>query len=451
LLISTVFYKYRSFFFELKKVLITSKTETQLANFFREYLRMTKGSGETTAPQDWSTAFSYLTDYLLEVSAHSEKKRVIFIDEMPWLDRPRSGFIPALEYFWNQHGSKMNNLLLIACGSVASWMQQKLLKSKGGLYNRVTQRMKLEPFNLHETELFCKKKRLRFTRYQILRLYMVMGGIPFYLNELYTGKSVDQLIEEICFSPNGLLSEEYEQLYFSLFKNAENHIAIVEALAAAPYGMGRKQLLLASGIAEGGTFTRTLKALVESGFVMKFRPFKKKHKDSMYRLIDMYSLFYLRFIKNNVSASPNTWQQLSQEGKFTAWSGYAYENICLLHTEQLLKKLGLHGSVVDISSWYYRAWYYRGSDEMAGSQIDLLIDRRDGFINICEAKFSNKEFLISKEYAANLRRKRAVFQHITNTKKSIVTTLITTYPAIENKYYLEEIHSVVTMDDLFEA
>ncbi|MFK7983775.1 MAG: ATP-binding protein, partial [Saprospiraceae bacterium] len=362
--------------------------------------------------------------------------------EMPWLDTPKSGFVSALEYFLNQHGSKMNYVLLVACGSTASWIKKKLLKSKGGLYNRVTRRIKLAPFNLRQTEIFCQQKHLKLSRYQITQLYMIMGGIPFYLNELSRGKSVTQLVNDICFSPTGLLYDEYEQLYHSLFKNAANHIAIIEALANNPYGLIRNQLVKKSGLADGGTVTRTLDELLESGFIVKYRPFQKKQKDSIYRLIDMYSLFYLRFIKDN--AANNTWQMLANEHKYTIWTGYAYENISLLHTPQILKKLGLSGTITNVSSWYHK-----GNEEVQGAQIDLLIDRRDGVINLCETRFSNKEYIISKEYVAKLRRKRAAFEQVTKTKKSVVTTLVSSYPAIQNKHYLEEIHSEVSMEDLF--
>jgi len=419
-------------------------TKRQIGNFFREYIRYTKGQEESNPPKDWNTAFSYLTDYLYSLSNKSNSKVVVFIDEMPWLDTPKSAFVPALEYFWNQHVSKMDHVVLIACGSTASWMKKKLLKSKGGLYNRVTRRIQLEPFNLYQTEVFCKQKKFKFSRYQIIQLYMVMGGIPFYLNELSSGKSVVQLIDKICFSATGLLTDEYEQLYYSLFKNAANHIAVIETLAKHPYGLVRNQVVKKSGVPDGGTFTRTIEELLDSGFIIKYQPFQKKEKDSIYRLIDLYSLFYLRFIKGTNSRQTNSWQLLSNDSKFISWSGYAYENICLLHTSQILKKLGLAGTITQTSSWYYK-----GNEEIPGAQIDLLVDRKDGVVNLCEAKFSNKEFVLTKEYVGKLRRRRGIFEQATNTKKSVVTTLITTYPAIQNKYYLEEIHSEVVMDDLF--
>lgn len=419
--------------------------DAQRENFYNEFIRTTKGAFETKMPSNWTSAFSYLTDYLLSLKVPKKGKIVVFIDEMPWLDTPRSGFVSALEYFWNQHGSKMNHIVLIACGSAASWMKKKLLKSKGGLYNRVTKRVKLEPFNLYQTEQFCKAKNYKFSRYQIVQLYMVMGGIPFYLNELSQGKSVTQLIDAICFSPSGLLADEYEQLYYSLFKNAGNHVAIIEALAKHPYGLVRNQLLKASGIPDGGTFTRTMEELTESGFVLKYLPFKKRQKDSVYRLIDIYSLFYLRFMRDNIQHQNNSWDVLAAQSSFTSWSGYAYENICLLHTPQILNKLGLRTILTKTSSWYHK-----GNDEIPGAQVDLLIDRKDGMINLCEAKFSNKEFIVTKEYAAKLRQKRVVFEEVTKTKKATVTTLLSTYPAIRNKYYTDEIHSEVSMDDLFE-
>ena len=419
------------------------KVSVQIDNFFHEYIRRTGGKKETVAPPNWNTAFQYLADLLYEMK-DSPTKVVVFIDELPWLDTPKSGFVQALEYFWNQHVSTMHHVLLVVCGSAASWMQQKLFKNKGGLYNRITRRIKLEPFTLFETEQYCKNRKLKLTRYQIIQLYMVMGGVPFYWNELSQGKSAEQLIDEICFESTGLLATEYDQLYYSLFKNAANHIAVIEALASHPYGLVREELLKKSGLPDGGTFTRTIEDLYESGFIAKYRPFEKKVKETQYRLVDMYSLFYLNFIKDNVKNRANTWQKIANQPRFVSWSGYAFENICIQHSSQILTKLGIAGTFTEISSWRHK-----GNDELPGAQVDMLIDRKDGMINLCEAKFSNKEFIIDKEYNATLRQKRAVFSHVTGTKKSVVTTLITTYPAMRNNYYLEEIHSEVTMDDLF--
>jgi AAA+ ATPase superfamily predicted ATPase len=417
---------------------------TQLNNFFHEYLLRTKGQKETTPPANWSRAFQYLLDYIT-ILKKRKSKLVVFIDELPWLDTPRSGFVSALEYFWNQQISKMNHVLLIGCGSATSWIQKKLLKAKGGLYNRVTQRIKLEPFTLEETEAFCKYRNLKLSRYQILQIYMVMGGIPHYLKELTSGKSAIQLIDDICFSKTGLLREEYSSLYHSLFKNPENHLAIIETLGSRPNGMVRKGIVQYSKLPDGGTVNRTLEELTASGFISRFRPYQKKKKDSIYKLTDLFTLFHIKFIQASQMTGKGTWMTLSNSGSYKAWSGYAYETICMLHIDQIKKALGVGGVYTEIS-----AWKFAGNDESPGAQIDLLIDRKDQVINLCEAKFTDKEYIITKSYAGDLRRKRSIFQQVTNTKKSVFTTLITTYPAIRNRYYLEEIQSEITMDALFE-
>lgn len=415
----------------------------QIGNFFTEYLRFTKAKLHTDSPRDWQAAFGYLADYLRSIKPQRGQKAVVFLDELPWLDTPKSGFVAALEYFWNQHASKMNHVLLIACGSIASWMEKKLLKAKGGLYNRVTATLYLQPFTLAETAAYCQYRKIKLSNYQITQLYMAMGGIPFYLNSLSPGKSVTQLIDEICFSPTGLLTREYEHMYHSLFKNADSHMAIVEQLARHPNGMVRNALLQATVIPTG-TFARSLAELIESGFVIKLLPFQKKGKGSVYRLMDMYSLFYLRFIRGNAGQAGVSWKLLATDNSYTTWCGYAYENICLQHITGVLKKLGISGTLSRTSSWYFK-----GNDELPGAQIDLLIDRKDGMINLCEVKFSNKEFIITKEYAAALRRKIAVFEAVTGTKKTVLPTLITTYAAVPNTHYQELISAEITMDDLF--
>jgi uncharacterized protein len=427
--------------FELSGTKDGSKTQ-QIANFFDEYLKRTKGASETHTPETWHQAFNYLANYLATLPETS--KNVVFIDEMPWLDTPKSDFISALEFFWNQHVSKMNHVLLIACGSATSWIRKNLINARGGLYNRVTYRMKLLPFNLYETELFLQNMGIKLPQYQILELYMVMGGIPFYLKEVEKGKSATQLIDEICFSPQGLLYEEYAQLYHSLFKNAEQHIKIIESLAAQPQGMTQTDISTKTHITNG-TLSRTLEELVECDFISLFQPLFNKKKDAMYKLTDLYSLFFLKFIQPNQSASYKIWEQLSKQSTYSAWSGYAFENICMLHVAQIKSALGISGVFTNHSSWKFK-----GDDTLPGAQIDMMIDRADQIIHLCEAKFTKENFAINNAYAAQLRLKKTVFKQATHTKKAIFTTLLTTYPALKNKYYLEEIDNEITMDRLFE-
>jgi uncharacterized protein len=415
----------------------------QISNFFDEYLTRTQAKQERQLPTNWEDMFRYLAKYLSDLPPTNEKY-VVFLDEMPWLDTPKSDFVPALEFLWNQHISKLDNVLLVACGSASSWIRKNLINARGGLYNRVTKRMKLMPFNLHETNVFLNSMGVNLPQYQVLELYMAMGGIPFYLKEIEKGKSATQLIDEICFSPQGLLTEEYEQLYHSLFRNAELHVLIIEALAANPQGMLRTEIANATKIAES-QLSRTLEELEECDFISFFSPFLNKKKEGVYKLTDLYSLFYLKFIQSNKGATRKIWEQLSQQPTYKAWSGYAFENICMMHTDQIKSALGISGVFTQQS-----AWKFKGTDELIGAQIDMVIDRADQIIHVCEAKFTKENFVINNDYAAQLRLRKSIFKQVTQTKKAVFTTLLTTYPALKNKYYLEEIDNEITMDKLFE-
>ncbi|MBL7792313.1 MAG: AAA family ATPase [Saprospiraceae bacterium] len=416
--------------------------EQQLLNFFGEYLRRAGRQKETQAPASWFQAFEYLADYLLGLP-RPESKHVVFLDEMPWMDTPRSEFISALEYFWNQHVSRMDHVLLIACGSASSWIRKKLVNARGGLYNRITQRIKLAPFSLSETASFLQHMGVQLPQYQILELYMVMGGIPFYLKEAEKGKSATQLIDAICFSPQGLLQEEYNQLYHSLFRNAERHIAIVEVLANRPQGMTRKAIYEATGISEG-PLTTILEELCESDFISKLQPLYKRKKDTIYKLTDLYSLFYLKFIQANKGSGSRIWEQLSRQNTYTAWSGYAFENICMMHIDQIKSALGISGVYTRHSSWKFS-----GDDSLPGAQIDMIIDRADQIIHLCEAKFTRENYAMDKDAAAQLRLRKTIFKQVSQTKKAVFTTLLTTYPALQNKYYIEEVDSEISMEGLF--
>ncbi len=415
----------------------------QLENFFDEYLARTNGKQETKPPKSWPEAFRYLNRYLQTLPV-SDTKHVVFLDEMPWMDTPKSDFISALEFFWNQHGSRQNNLLLIACGSASSWIRKNLVNARGGLYNRVTERMKLRPFNLHETEAFLQKKGLNFSKYQVLELYMALGGVPFYLESVERGLSVPQLLDKICFSPSGKLNEEYAHLYWSLFKNAGLHLSIVETLAKSPQGLTRKAIGLETKMDESH-LSRSLEELEESDFITRYPPLLNKKKEAIYKLTDLYSLFYLKFVKPNKGFNQNVWEQLSKQSTYKSWSGYAYENICMMHITQIKAALGISGVFTQHSSWIYK-----GNDALPGAQIDMVIERADNIIHLCEAKFTADNFALTADYAAQLRLRKSVFRQATNTKKTVFTTLVSTLPALQNQYYWQEIDTEITMDKLFE-
>jgi uncharacterized protein len=416
----------------------------QLKNFHKEYLTRTNAQFETQVPKSWQEAFANLADYLHELSSN-DKKIVVFIDEMPWLDTPKSGFISALEYFWNQHLSKMNQVVLVACGSASSWIRKNLINARGGLYNRVTQRMRLSPFNLSETEQYLQSKGIKLPRLQIIELFMVLGGIPFYLKYIESGKSSTQVIDELCFRKDAPLQEEYSQLYASLFKNSEVHEKVVEIMSSKTQGMTRQEILQETKL-PNGTLSRALSELIECDFVGIYQPFGNKKKDSVYKLIDNFSLFYAKFMQEQVTTNQGVWQALSKEQSYKTWSGYAFENVCMQHLSQILKGLGISGIHVNAFSWKKQA-----DKDLPGTQIDLLIDRADKSINLCEAKFSSDNYLITKDYATNLRMKKSIFQQVTQTKKAIFTVLITPFPAIKNEHYFDQIQQELNLDELFES
>ncbi len=416
--------------------------EKQMKNF-SERIREASGTAlPVKQPEDWFEAFRLLEVFL---QPHlGDEKKVVFLDELPWLAGDDADFIPALGYFWNTWASR-KNLVLVICGSAASWMIENVINDTGGLYNRVTRRIFLYPFTLSETEAFLKSRNLDFTRYHIVQLYMAMGGIPHYLKEIEGDKSAVQNINAVCFSQNGLLRDEFNNLYPALFANATNHIAIVRTLASTHQGMTRQQIAATSKVPNGGGLTRVLEELVQSGFVSTHQPFGKTKKDKLYRLMDQYSLFYLRFIEDGNYEGTDTWNLFSQTQAFKTWSGYAFENVCLGHIPQIKKALGISG----VFSRTY-SFFKKGTDEEQGAQIDFLIDRNDFTINLCEIKYHHEAFSITKTYADALRTRMGVFRESTKTKKHLMLTFITTFGLSKNAYSLDLAPASLTLDDLFD-
>lgn len=384
----------------------------------------------------WFAAFRQLMSALGK--EETDKKKVIFLDELPWLDTRNSKFLSGLEHFWNSWASARSDILLIVCGSAASWMVKNLLNNHGGLHNRITDRMKLEPFTLAETETYLQSKNMVYDRYQIITLYMVFGGIPFYLEKLKNNQSAMQNVNRLCFERNAPFRTEYENLYASLFNKHERHIAVVEALATKNKGLTRKEIATFANLPNGGGLTRILNELEKNSFIRKYHFFGKKNNNQLYQLIDAYSLFYLNFIKKSSVDDENYWLNMLETPKYRTWSGYAFEMVCLQHIPQIKNALGVSGVQTSVSTWQNK-----------NAQIDLLIDRKDRVINLCEMKFSIKSFSISKKYAENLRNKIGTFREVTNTKKALFLTMVTTFGVANNKYK-GLVQNDLTMDIFFE-
>jgi len=413
------------------------KTRDQLRIFHKQLKRHSTDYNPSSPPRDWFDAFDLLEKYLDGLKGKS--KKVIFIDEFPWIASARSKFLMLFEHFWNTYCTKRKDLIVVVCGSAASFMVQKIIKNKGGLHGRISHFMQLLPFTLSETKTYLRSKNLKFDEYDILQLYMVVGGVPFYLSKIEKGLSVIQNVDRLCFEQGGALINEYEQALLSLFTNSEKHQLIIETLATNKKGITRNVLLTKCNSVDGGNFSKALTELVESGFVSWYKPYQKKKKGALYRLSDEYCLFYLKFMKDTQGAGVGTFEKLFAKQTFKSWSGFAFEGICLKHVEQIKRGLGVDRIYSINSSW-------ANND----AQVDLVIDRDDRRINLCEMKFYSTEYTIDKQYSSRLRNKVQAFKEDTKTRKHVVITMVTTFGLKENEYSISLVENSLTMDILFE-
>lgn len=417
-----------------------TSTRKQLARF-RNALKA-HGLKDVPLLTNWIDAFYELERYL---DSLPEGKKVVFLDELPWMDAPRSGFLSELEAFWNGWASARKDIVFIVCGSATAWMVKKILKNKGGLHNRLSHRIPLRPFSLGLCERMAQAKGLAMSRMQILEAYMVFGGVPYYWSLMQPGNSVAQEVDRLVFSEDGDLYDEFQMLYSSLFSNPQPYLAIITALAKKKRGMTREELVSALGVESGGVLTSMLEDLEWCGFIRKYNALGKKTKDALFQLIDPYTLFYFEFI-NGAKPMDHYWQSLHGQPKYNAWCGLAFERVCFAHVDQIKSKLGISGVLTGVYSWRCEA------DENAGHggvQIDMLIDRNDGVIDLCEMKYSDIEYVITSSYANEMARKRSIFQIVSKTSKAIHLVLVTTQ-GIAVGAYCHSVQASVNLDDLFD-
>ncbi|MFY0674986.1 MAG: AAA family ATPase [Bacteroidia bacterium] len=433
----------------LKENLVFEFTGTQYANkanqlqkFSQKLQEHQKLKYELKPPKDWAEAFVQLKLYL-EGIRKSKKKPVVFFDELPWIDSRRSGFLQEFSYWWNDWASKQN-ILVVICGSAASWMIKKVINNKGGLHNRVHRTINLKPFSLKETHEFLLSKNLKFNYYQTTLLYMALGGVPFYLEQLETGETATQAINRLCFSKNGALANEFGNLYAALYEHPENHIAIIKALKKKWKGLTRQEIIQSTGISNGGGLTKVLDELTASSFIIEILPFGKKKKDTLYRLADEFSLFYIQFMDGKNRKGQDQWMKTFASQAYKTWCGYAFENICIKHENAIKKSLGISGIKTEVSS-------FAGTRDSEGDglQIDMLIDRADMAINLCEIKFYADEWKLSAKDANLLRKRRERFRQLTGTKKMLINTVISSYGVMANEHANAQVEKALELKHLF--
>lgn len=402
--------------------------------------------------KNWLSALDKLSELIEKIIPTQQV--ALFFDELPWLATQKSSLLQAIDHFWNTRWRKYKRFIFIVCGSAASWMLDNLIHAKGGLHNRLTDQMQLKPFNLNETKQFLESQGIKKELPAILELYMAVGGVPFYLQKINPKLSVIQNINQLCFNPNGFLYKEFNDIFDSLFNHSEEHVELIRLIAGAKDGIGREELANKSKLSSnGGYLTKRLKELEEANFIQSFIPFGKKNRDTYFRIIDEYSLFYLTWIepvKNQLKLlGENThyWENKSQSQQYKIWSGMAFEALCFKHISQICKTLQIQNLVMGASSWRYKGH----NKNEKGTQIDLLLERNDGAINLCEIKYHTDPFVIDKSYSEKLQYKMDCFQKHIGKKKELFLTFISVYGVKLNMYSRELVTAEVLLEDLFET
>ncbi len=398
------------------------------------------GLDEKACPQTWMEAFRMLGQ-LLDSQSDGTSRQLIFIDELPWMDTPRSNFLGALEYFWNSWCAWRDNVMLIVCGSATSWMLDNLINNKGGLYDRITWQIKLSPFTLAECRHFFEMKQIPMSDYSLTETYMILGGVPYYLNYFRNGKSTAQNIDILFFDKNAKLKDEFKRLFASLFINPDDYITIIKLLAYQHNGFTRDELANKLGVKSGGSLTKMLEALIASDFIVSYYPFGQ-HKILKYKLCDCFCRFYVHFIEGKTSIEPDFWQHNVNSPSINNWKGYMFEQVCFNHVDQIKQALGISGVSSEEAEWIVR-----GDNNEPGTQVDMLIIRKDNIVNLCEMKFLTREYAPNLDDENTLRKRIALLQEKISFNQTIHLTLVTT-AGLKQNAHSGIFQNVITLNQL---
>lgn len=442
------FFSNKGIYFEMTGIK-GGKCSQQIRAFVRRLQLSFKDLKIETYPKTWFEVFE-----LLEKAIGDTKKShkiILFFDEFPWMDTHKSDLLKAFEYFWNSYLSKDSRIIAIICGSSVSWMIRKIINNKAGLYGRLTSQIRLRPFTLKEIEEYFITNRIHLDRKQIVEVSMALGGVPKYLSYVEPGNSAAQIIQKLCFTPGAPLTTEFQALYESLFDDYQNHVKIIELLARSRIGLTVSQISEKLGKEKGGNLSRALKELIASNFVQFIPFYGRKTRDGRYRVVDEYSYFYLNWIQDAIynydeSISQSFWMQQQSSSKFKSWAGYMFESICFKHIRQIIKALEL--TVVAEKASYWSCFSQKNSSDQ-GAQIDLIIDRKDQCMNLCEIKFWASKYLMTDSNAKTLNKRREIFREKIKTRKTLFNTLITPYGARVNRHYLSSVDKQLNLDALF--
>jgi AAA+ ATPase superfamily predicted ATPase len=401
---------------------------------------------DVSKAKNWTDIFNAIKIYHQE---RPKKHFVLFIDELPWIATPKSGFIGALSYGWNSYFEEHTNVTFVLCGSAASWMIKKIVNEKGGLHQRLTRQIPLYPFSLKESEAYLKQQGFHYlSRKEIVDIYIVLGGVAQYLSFLNPQKSISENINQLCFSIGGELTREFQTLFVALFGKKGIHQQIVKYL-----GSVKKRLFLVDEISKKFDIKIeqlyiTLDELEMAGFITKYTMYGRKKRDARYSLTDPFSAFYLKWIskttQQDLLENENYWQFIVGSQNWISWAGNSFESVCHKHILPIKKALGISG--VHTQTYY---WQEIGTENTKGTQIDMLIQRADKTVMVIEIKYYNQPFSISKSYATNLKHKIESFREKDKKNNSLMLVMLTTYGVKKNSYS-NMINKEIIMDSLFE-
>lgn len=414
--------------------------ETQLQNFREQLMRYSRRR-DVCELHNWHEAFAQLAQHLEDCD---EKRKVVFFDEMPWIDTLGNEFVDELEYFWSSWVQTRDDIVFIGCGSATSWMKDKLEDNQGGLHNRITHRIYLRPFYLHECKEYLEEHGFEWDDYQIIQCYMIFGGVPYYLSLMRPYRSLIENVDALIYARGGNLANEFNELYNALFNKADRYIAIVRLLSTKRQGFTRSEIEQATGISGGG-LTRILDNLERCDFVVSYSQFGNKVKMTLYRLCDFYTLFYLRYVENNRTRDEQYWQHHFADRAVEPWEGFTFEEVCLRHLPHIKQGLGIAGMATEASAWRFVP---RADDPRKGAQVDLVIKRADKIIHLVEMKFAENAYVITKDYAQRLNGRKDLFAQVTGIGRGIVITMITPKGLLQGKHN-SIVHSQLTSKHLF--
>lgn len=387
----------------------------------------------------WTDLLILLADFISD--RYKGRPVVVFLDEFQWLAAGRTKLVSSLKYVWDNHLKKMKNLHLILCGSICSFLVNKIIHSRA-LYGRIDLELHLEPLTLPEiTALFHPRRSLR----EVVELYMAVGGVPQYLERIDPAQSVRLNLERLCFSRGGYLVDEFDRIFVSHFGTNQHFRKILSVLAKKAFA-SREQLQKACHLASGGRITEYLDDLELAGFIESYRPVDKPEatKIRRFRIADPYLLFYFQFIhpsirKINRTGSKAFFKNYVPDNRYDVWRGYAFESICIKHSQLISEILGFGAVQFESGSWFSR------SSNAEVSQIDLVFLRADKVVTICEIKFRERK--IGKGVISEVERKCKAFP---NPKGwTIETVLITASPPTKDLANERYFNRILLLEDLF--